>query len=101
MKKICQRCGKTFSHNYNVLCRSCIDETLRELVLIKAEPEDVTEEEDEDTGEDLEFMYSYYCEPSNRPKVRERSQLYDDVKAAAKLKLSYGEYMARKREGRI
>lgn len=94
MKRKCLKCGNTFSHDTNVWCRNCIVESLAQNIVKEEETRKQKEEEQQD------FVFGYDCDIS-RPRVRKKTQLQKDVKAADKAGLSYGEYMARKAKGRI
>lgn len=104
MKKKCLKCGKTFSHNYNVWCFNCISESLSEQIYKAPEKKSFKEETKNQTEResfDYDVMFNYDCNPVNKPKARKKPKIYADIKAADKLHISYGEYMARKAKGKL
>lgn len=84
MERICVECGKTFRTKFeDIMCKKCITKIIS----------DATKIDDKDE--------LFYIDPVTPPKMRKKPQIMIDAKAATDAGLSYGEYMARKRKGRM
>lgn len=75
-RKVCKRCGEYFTtKSGNTMCRYCISMVLDDEAAIRAA-----------------------VQPKPKKNRKKRSQLELDVRAAKELGMSYGHYMAYKRD---
>ena len=78
-EKVCLECGRTFKSRQNLMCPECISK-----VIAESQPKPV---EREDIRAELGYL------PVYKPG-KKKPQVVKDAIAAAKLGMSYGQYMA-------